>query len=652
MTTTTIPTDHLTDVQDWATAQAESPDAIRALLRVPARLGLIDADFGTIPADLGHFERRIAGQGHALVSRAKDMAVSGAREDSRLRALLRRYHAARSETGATSPAVRARYDALIEIVRAEEGPPGAGARWTSGQHRRLWVLRARATLVPEALTQAEIDRISTEMGADKRKGLRKAVAFLEELRRLTNALPELRGLLPLVPLAPPTGSSRARKVDWAALPEAFRASFETAADACLAGLDDHAELLLARIEAGEDPETVMAEADAMSGRQSRELGKPTAARTRYREAMSWLVRSWEDAGGDTDTLRDLRQLFDRITIETAIRDQIARSATAPDLRDPRDSTTLKSRLVALTTLARRGLEDPRAVAILKLLDQQHYELPRRKRKKDRGGEGVLMEVDRIAAMLRQKPELAGIWAHAPQRIADAARRDIEAAQVGGHREREISALRRFAGAVAYALQMSRPLRPACLRHTRIASLGEVPANLLRVAPGKDLLTFRYAPWEIKNARNVTVEVTGQDAVILREWIDTWRSRMIALQGLDPDNVYLFPGVALPKRDAGDPVDLPRGAYAPSSFLELWRDASAVLGVHETPHRMRHVVALLTLAAHPGDHARVSAVLGITEVTARKYYGRDNGEAAARQSRAAMLAAHPDLFKTLNRRHRR
>ncbi|WP_432257105.1 hypothetical protein [Limimaricola sp. AA108-03] len=645
-------TDTLTDVHSWAVAQEEASDAIRALLRVPARLGLLDADLGTIPADLGHFERCIAGQGHALVSRARDMAASGAREDSRLRALLRRYHSARSHTGSTDPAVRARYNALIEIIAAEEGPPGSGARWNTGKHRSLWVLRARARFAPEALTQGEIDRISAEMGAGKRKGLRRAVAFLGELQRLTNELPALRGFLPLLPLGSPAGSSRARKLDWAGLPKPFRDSFEAAAEACLKGAGDHAEAFLARIEAGEDPETVMAEADAMAEGKSRELGKPTAARTRYREAASWLVRSWEDAGGDTDELCDLRQLFERTTIETAIRDQIARSKGAPDLRDPLDSTTLKARLVALTTLARRGLEDARAVAILKFLGQQHYEMPRLKLKKDRGGAGILMEVDRIAAMLRQKPALAGIWANAPGRIAETARRDVEAAQSAGDRDGEISALRRFAGAAAYALQMSRPLRPTCLRHTRIASKNDAHANLKRVSPRKDLLTFRYAPWEVKNVREVTVDVTGSDAEILREWLDQWRPRMIALQDLDPDNVYLFPGAALPKPDKGDPVALPRGAYAPSSFLDLWRDSSAVLGVHETPHRMRHVVALLTLAAHPGDYARVSAILGNTEATARQHYGRDNGEAAARQSRAAMLAAHPDLFKTLNRRHRR
>jgi hypothetical protein len=649
-------TDYLTDVHAWAVAQKESADAIRALLRVPARLGLLDADLGTIPADLGHFERRVAGQGHALVSRARDMAASGAREDSRLRSLLRRYRAARSGTPTATPVVRARYDALIEIIIGEEGPPGSGARWNIGKHRQLWVLRARANLAPEALTQAEIDRISAEMGADKRKGLRKTVAFLEELRRLTNELPELQGFLPSAPLTAPSGSSRARKLDWAALPEAFRTSFEVAADTCLMEAGDHAAAFLARIEAGEDPELVMAEADTMADSKDRGLGKPTAARRRYREAVSWLVRSWQDAGGDIETLQDLRQLFTRTTIERAIRDQIARSTAAPDLRDPLASATLKNRLVVLTALARRGLEDARAVAILKLLAQQHYEIPRRKLKKDRGGAGVLMEVDRIAGMLQQKPELAALWANAPQRIAEAARRDLEAARAGGHIEQEVSALRRFAGAVAYGLQISRPLRTACLRHTRIASAGTGPdavqANLKRVSPRKDLLTFRYAPWETKNARDVALEVTGSDAALLREWLDQWRPRMIALQDLDPANVYLFPGAALPRRDAGDPVELPRGAYAPSSFLDLWRDASAELGVHETPHRMRHVVALLTLATHPGDYARVSAILGNTEATARKHYGRDTGEAAARQSRAAMLAAHPDLFKTLNRRHRR
>ena len=164
-----------------------------------------------------------------------------------------------------------------------------------------------------------------------------------------------------------------------------------------------------------------------------------------------------------------------------------------------------------------------------------------------------------------------------------------------------------------------------------------------------MLTFRFAPWEIKNVAWINVDVVGTDADILRAWLDRWRPRLIELKGLDPDNPYLFPGDALPTQDEGDPVTLPRGAYAPSTFLELWRDASDVLGVHETPHRMRHVVALLCLAIRPGDHAFTSSVLGILESTASKHYGRDDGQAAAREARAAILAQHPELFTTLTRR---
>ncbi|MDO5632533.1 MAG: hypothetical protein Q4G22_11940, partial [Paracoccus sp. (in: a-proteobacteria)] len=185
---------------------------------------------------------------------------------------------------------------------------------------------------------------------------------------------------------------------------------------------------------------------------------------------------------------------------------------------------------------------------------------------------------------------------------------------------------------------------------RVASHGEAQANLLHSSPDKNIYTFKFAPFEIKNDRPITVDVVGQDAEILREWIDIWRPRMIALQDLDGDNIYLFPGSAVPAVDEGDPITLPRGCYSPSAFLDLWADASSVLGVHVTPHRMRHVVALLILAARPGDYAFVSAVLGNTEATARHHYGRDDGQAAARVARAAMLAEHPALFQQLNRRH--
>jgi len=638
------------DLLDWAVAEGEGGDTIRAIRYVPARLGMLDHDIATLPADMRFFETTVAGQGYALVSRARNMKSNGRRADSRLRSALRRFLQSKALLPRPIPAHRQRFTQLMALIEAEEGVPGSGALWNTGRHRSLTILRARANCAPEALTQAEIDRIGREISADDRKSLRKAVRFVNTLKGLSNSLPAIREFLPEAELLPPAGSARARRIDWEGLPEPFRASFEALADACLADSEDLADRMLARIEAGEDPEAVAAEADIQALQEGREVGKPTAARNGYRQAVVWLVRAWEDSGHDARDLEDVRELFTLETVKAAIAQQLERSDAGADLKAGLDSTTLKTRLTRLITLARHGFEDAGLTAVITLLKTKHYDAPRTKRKASKSS-AVIMEVDRIAGKLRQCPELASVWANAPTRIAETAQRALDDAVSSKKAAREVTALRLFAGAAAYALQMSRPLRTACLRHTRIASSGGVHANLLRTSPNERLLTFRFAPWEIKNAAWVNVDVVGADAEILRAWLDHGRPRLIELQGLDPDNVYLFPGDALPTQDEGDPVELPRGSYSPSAFLELWRDASEVLGVHETPHRMRHVVALLCLAIRPGDHAFTSSILGILESTARRHYGRDDGQAAAREARAAILAEHPDLFKTLTRRLR-
>lgn len=640
---------NLADVHHWAIATSESRDAIRALEKVPARLGLIDTDLGSVPADLVTYDRDIAGRGYGLVGNPKDVEGHGRRMDSRVRTLLKRYWTATNGYQATNGAVRVRWNGLIDVIAANEGVRGSGKQWNIGRHRTLFGLRARSTQAPEDLVQDEIDRIGLEMPATKRDGLRKAVGLMNSLPLLVDEIPELREFLPERRLIPPAGSGRARNVEWWALPEAFRQSFETAAAECVIQGDDLAERLLARIEAGEDPEDIMVEADELASSENDGVDKPEGAVKGYRQGVTWLVRSWEDAGGDVSCLTDVRELFNRQTIEVAILDQIARSQAAPDLKDPYVSTTLKARLTALTTLARRGLKDAQAVVTIRLLRIKHYDAPRKKIVKTENGEGILMDVDRIAAKLRQKPALSSTYTNAPRRIADAARREIENARRLGSVSRELTALRVFAGAVVYVLQFSRPMRTSCPRHARIASDGEAHANLIRTSPDENIFTFKFAPWEIKNKRWVTVDVVGEDAAIVREWLEVWRPRLIELKNLSPRNVFLFPGEAMPVQDRNDPVTLPRGCYSPSAFLDVWRDASAVVGVEETPHRMRHVVGLLILALRPGDYAFVSVILGIKQTTAEKHYGRDEGQAAAREARAAMLAAHPEMFTKLRTR---
>lgn len=122
----------LKDVETWAIRNEERLDTLRSLRRLPARLGLIDADLATLPADPLRFEHEIAGRGYALVSRAKDVAAAGRREDSRVRALLKRFHAAQAGVPSHDIAVRARYDALMQLIAAQEGQPGSGKRWNIG----------------------------------------------------------------------------------------------------------------------------------------------------------------------------------------------------------------------------------------------------------------------------------------------------------------------------------------------------------------------------------------------------------------------------------------------------------------------------------------------------------------------------------------
>lgn len=54
-----------------------------------------------------------------------------------------------------------------------------------------------------------------------------------------------------------------------------------------------------------------------------------------------------------------------------------------------------------------------------------------------------------------------------------------------------------------------------------------------------------------------------------------------------------------------------------------------IGLGISPHACRHAVATLILAVEPGNFAKAASVLGDTEETVRKHYGRDSGEQAAK-----------------------
>jgi len=193
---------------DWAVDHGEGSNTIRAIRRIPARLDMPDGGLLALPEGLVHFERKIAGTGYRVFKRAKDRDVAGRCEDSRIRAALRRYHSRTAPLLPDDRSVRDRYETLIGLIAAEEGLPGSGARWSVGCHRSLIILRARARCAPEALTQAEIDRIGRGMPRDQRKAFGKAVTFINSLRGAVGDLPAIRACLPDSDLKPPRTSAQ------------------------------------------------------------------------------------------------------------------------------------------------------------------------------------------------------------------------------------------------------------------------------------------------------------------------------------------------------------------------------------------------------------------------------------------------------------
>lgn len=622
----------LADVLAWAAQTSQPYDAVCELRKVPARLGLHDADLGLVPADLGYFEERIAPSPYAVVSRARDMRAARKRGNARLRALLARF-AARGRAVEPDDAQRASWDALIAWVQGRSAPPGQGQPFNVGAARSLLLLRARAGCAPAELTQERLEVLARDLPTDKRKALRRSVRLLGRLQEQSLTAPELEALLPRAALAAPRGVARAPKLDWSAMPEAFRLSVDSAIAHSVATLEDQVATADRRIAAGEDPAEVMR---WFNTRTSRAVANRHAAEACRRGALAWLVRDFQAEGGDVAALADVRDVLEPGRLVGAVRRHVAHVNASPYLKDAGRSQTLHSRLVALQVLARHGLEDAALDAQVGLLLQRHA------RDMRRPGSEQADDMAAFCRLVQSSSSVARRLVNGPAELARIAEERL--AEAGSNEAARGSALRLYAGAVLFAIQMARPLRTANLRRLRIASSGTVAANLRRVSEGYEAL---FPKGEVKNAVAVSFDIVGDDARIVGRWLDALRPLYAEHRGI-ADSVYLVPGMSTPERlKAG--LTLPRGAMSPGAFNELWRDAMEHLGVRMTPHMCRHAVATLVLALEPGNYAKAAAILGDTEDTVRRYYGRDSGAAAARSMREALLAAHPGLLAQLTRR---
>ncbi|WP_255564325.1 site-specific integrase [Mameliella sp. CS4] len=627
----------MSDVLSWAEEVGEDRYAILELKKVAARMDYADEELNQISADLIYFETNVAPSPYGMVSRAADLDAARSRGNARLRALINRFWAAR---GYAQPARadRETYTKAIDLIVAQEGFADRGDPLPTSFHKPLLTLRARCLVPFDELDQAEFDRVWSEATSEVRKSLRKVPGLIERLRQGHNLWPEIVELLPseVLNIPPSPGKDRARRILWTDLPETFRIDAEMVFERAMAlpsSLRAWAKQQIAAGRPAVEIDRVVAKRKRARGRSPSNAETATAG---YRQAITWLLREQVLPSMDFDALTTVDALFTTEALEAACEAQIARCAASDILKDADESSTLWSRFTNLTTLARHGLQDPEKVARLNVIKlvYEDYILP---------PDEMTAEATAICDRLRKNPHLAATYVHAPTRLHAIATQALAEAAT---RDGEERALRLFAVAAAYAIQVSRPLRPGNLFTSRISAAEKCPRNM-HWMEDRAFAELRFVAGEVKNGNALTVEVVGQDAQILWDWQMVHRPRLVKLRGLE-GSPYLFPGKAMPRlRKAG--LWLPNGAMSAAAIGELWDLGDRQLGLGLTPHQCRHATGTLMLAVDPGNFASVASVLANTESVARAHYAKDSGEAAAAAVREALLAHHPDIFKRLKGR---
>ena len=623
------------DLLDWAKEAGENRDTIYEIEKVAPRLGLTDEELDQVPADLGYFEKVIAGSAYGVVSRSKDLERARNRGNSRVRSALERFLAARG-LGTRDATVRASYDKAIDYIFENEGFVDRGALFSTNTHRPFLLVRARALVGLRDLDQGEFDRLWHDATPDGRKSLRKFAQRIAELRRGHNSWPELADLLPRCDFDVPTSSERARRIPWKSLPADFRADAEEVFRQTLRQASDIKAWAKEQLRLGRSAIEVDAEIAERVGKKKRTPKNTKSGLAGYRQATTWLLRESHSPDTGFAGLETLRDLITTEALEAACEAQIARSSASVTLKDADKSSVLWSRFTNLTTVARHGLRDPEILARIGLVRMFYADYVLSPTQ-------MTADAEAICDRLRKSPDLAAAFVNAPSRLSAISADALATASTTVATER---GLRLSACAAAYAVQVSRAVRPANLFMIRRKATADCTRNLTWIVDGEHA-EIRFDGGEVKNGQIVIVHVRGEDARVLWQWDRVDRPALMKLRGIDA-SPYLFPGTAAP-RLRKSALNLPEGCMSVAAIMELWDLGDRQLGLGLTPHQCRHALATLMLAVRPGDFANVASVLANTEQVARRHYGKDSGEAAAMAVREALLAHHPDIFARMKRR---
>ncbi len=624
-----------TDFLNWAKETGAGRDTIYEIEKVAARLDMTREELDQIPANLGYFEKVIAVSAYGAVSRSKDLETARKRGNSRVRPALKRFLAARGHETSDAGA-RMTYDKAIGFIIDNEGFVDDGALFTTSTHKPFLLVRARAKVDLPDLDQVEFDRLWHDATPDGRKSLRKFAQRIGELWRGHNRWPELVDLLPRQDFVVPVASDRARRIDWQSLPASFRADAEDIFRQTLRQPADMKAWAKEQLRLGRPAVEIDAEIAARAGKNKRLPKNTESALAGYRQATTWLIRENHPPETGFTRLETLRALITTDALETACDAQIARSAASMTLKDADKSSVLWSRFTNLTTVARHGLRDPEILARISLVRMFYVDYVLSPIE-------MTADAEAICNRLRKSPHLAATFVNAPARLGGISTDAMGRATNAFATER---ALRLSACAAAYAVQVSRALRPANLFMIRRKATQDCPRNLTWIVDGQHA-EITFTGGEVKNGQTVIVNVHGDDARILWQWDRVDRPKLMALRGID-SSPYLFPGTAAP-RLRKSALNLPSGCMSVASIMELWDLGDRQLGLGLTPHQCRHALATLMLAVRPGDFSTVASVLANTEQVAKRHYGKDSGEAAAVAVRESLLAHHPDIFARMKRR---
>ena len=623
------------DFLAWARETGERRDTIYEIEKVAARLDLTDEEVSLIPADLGYFERVIAVSAYGGVSRSKDLDTARKRGNSRVRSALQRFLLA---SGHVTPdaGVRASYDTAIGFIVENEGFVDRGALFSTSTHKPFLLVRARARLALPHFDQEEFNRLWHDATPDARKSLRRFADRIRELRRGHNCWPALANLLPRQDFVVPVSSDRARRIAWKSLPTSFRADAEEVFRQTLRLPVDIKAWAKVQMKLGRTALEVDKEIAERMGKKKRLPKNKESALAGYRQATTWLLRESHVPETGFAGLETVRALFTTDALEAACEAQIARSAASKSLKNSDESSVLWSRFTNLATIARHGLRDPEILARIGLVRMFYSDYVL-------SPDEMTADAEAICDRLRKSPHLAAAFVNAPNRLDCIAQAEVKSASTGFARER---ALRRSACAAAYAIQVSRPLRPANLFMTRRTATPGCKRNLTWIVDGEHA-EIRFSGGEVKNGQTLIVNVHGDDARILWEWDRIHRPALMELRGMKA-SPYLFPGTASP-RLRKSALNLPAGCMSVAATMELWDLGDRQLGLGLTPHQCRHAAATLMLAVDPGNFSSVASVLANTEEVAKRHYGKDSGEAAAVAVRESLLAHHPDIFARMKKR---